>query len=583
MAKISFDFEAIKERVIKKLSSESEWANFLSYSAIDNVVSAIVNEMTYDIQYSEYNTIENFWNMARNKSSLLQMSPMHGFQVPRKIASSGTIRISTSENFDTSYGVNINIPRFFQFFGNDIYVCTDNNYTLNSNEPYVDVTCVQGEVRKISFLAEGINYEEKVIYDEDVDNSNFVLTVNNDVEPWKCVKSLFLCKPTDKVYQIVTLPNLKGIKILFGNDVFGKKLSKNDTITFTYISTLGSNGNIYSSDIINNVESQAFDNNGNVVKLYCKNITSFIGGEDSPSIDYIREVSPKVYQTGERASSKDDYYTIIRQDSRISKIAVWGAYETLKDAKKDIWDFIPSEENVVHLALLDDAYEPLNNDLKTDIAKKLYSECDPTDLLSFEDVNKIPMIFYINATLISPSYTTSEVESYIRTALNDTYGIDKMDFGMSVYDSDYVRLIDEVKGVDNHISEVKLYKEGRFLKGGNSINGYYGNFTLPIYPIDYSSISIYIKDTSIENSKYDEFATCDANGNIIGVGIYVTTDSNIDLNKGVGTLQITNGLTSNYENYMFKIIYKYIEDDLINTKRSNLLYYDDAVIKLNYK
>lgn len=577
MAKIAFDYDSIKERVLKKISSESEWADFLSYGVIDNVISAVVNEISYDVQYGEYCTYENFWNLARNKSSLLQMSPMHGFKVPRKQASSGTIRISSSENFDSTYDYQISIPKFFQFSGNDIYVCSDKNYVLNPNENYLDINCVQGEVKTVSFLAEGIQYEEKIIYDDSVDNDYFVLTVN-DVE-WTCVDSLFLYKSTDLVYQITTLPDMSGIKIRFGDNIFGKKLSKNDSVTFKYVSTLGDKGNLYTADIINVVESQAFDSKGNIVKLYCTNTTPFVGGKDFPSIDYIREISPKVYQTGERASSKDDYYSIIKQINYISKIAVWGAYETLKDNNEDIWDFIPSEENVIHLALLDNMYNELTDSQKTSIAEKLYSMNDPTDLLSFEEVEKIPMIFYIDAKLTSPTYTTAEVESYIKTALNNTYGIDVMDFGVSVYNSDYVRLIDEVKGVDNHLSEVKLYKEGKFLQGDGN---YYGDFTLPIYPIDYTSLIFYIKDTTIENSEYEEFATCDANGNIVGVGIYVTTDSRIDLNSGKGTLRIQSGLTSDAQNYMIKIIYGYIEEDLKNTKRSNLLYYDDAVITLSY-
>ena len=575
MAKITFDFDAIKERVIKKLSSESEWANFLSYGVIDNVISAIVNEMAYEVQYSEYNTVENFWNMARNKSSLLQMSPMHGFKVPRKQASSGTVRISTSETFDEVYPYQISIPRFFQFSGNEIYVCADKNYVLNSNEAYLDINCVQGEVKNVSFLAEGMQYEEKIIYDTNVDNDNFVLTVN-DIE-WKCVDSLFMYSSNDAVYQITTLPDLSGIKIRFGNDIFGKKLSKNDSINFKYVSTLGNNGNLYTSNIINTVESQAFDENGNIVKLYCNNISLFVGGKDFPSIDYIREISPKVYQTGERASSKDDYYSVIKQMSFISKIAVWGAYETLKDSNKDIWDFIPTEENVVHMALLDNMYNPLTTAQKEEIAEKLYSMNDPTDLLKFETVEKIPMVFYINGTLINPSYTTAEVESYIKTTLNDTYGIAVMDFGMSVYNSDYVRLIDEVKGIDNHISTIKLYKEGYFFEGA-----YVGNFVLPIYPVDYSSVIFYIRDTSIENAEYEELATVDSNGNIVGVGIYTTSGSNLDLTKGNGVLRVNSGLSGDYKNYQIKIVYQYIEEDLKNTKRSNLLYYDDAIINLTY-
>ena len=574
MAKIQFDYDSIMQRLITYLASTSSWASFLDYGTIDNVLASIANEMAYEIQYSEYNCIENFWNMARNRSSLLQMSPMHGYIVPRKQASSGTLRISTSPTFNSSYDKNITIPKFFQFSGNNIFVCADDDYTLNAGENSTDINCVQGEVKTVSFLAEGIQYEEKTILDDSIDNSFFVLTVNGT--EWKSVDSLFLYGSTDKVYQIRTLSDLSGITIRFGNDIFGKKVTKNDQITFKYISTLGSNGNIFSSDIITTVESQAFDSNGNAVKLYCTNTSKFVGGVDYPSIEYIREVSPKVYQTGQRASSRDDYYTILKQINYLSKISVWGAYEKLKDENKDPWDFIPSEENVIHLALLDSAYEVITTAQKNAIIDTIHNLCDPTDLIQFENVSKIPMVFHIEGTIINSSYTTAEVESSIKTSLSNTYGIENMNFGENVYNSDYVRLIDEVDGIDNHISYIELYEYAQL----NS--AYYGDFQLPIYPIDYKSVTVYVKNINDEDSDFEELATCDSNGNLVGSGIYVTTDSSIALNTGKGMLNITNGLTDDYHNYIFKISYQYIENNLKVGKRNNILYYDNAVINLNY-
>ena len=588
MAKIAFDYESIKNRVLQNLSAQSEWASFLDYGVIDNIISSVVNEMSYQIQYAEYNTVENFWNMARNRSSLLQMSPMHGYIVPRKQASSGTIRVSTSSTFDSTYPKTISIPKFFQFSGNGIYICSENDTQLNPTENYVEVSCVQGEVKEVSFLAEGIQYEEKIIYDDSIDNSFFVLTVN-DVE-WVYTDSLFLCKSTDQSYQIRTLPNLSGITIKFGNDIFGKKLNKNDVVKFKYISTDGTNGNIYTSDIITNVESQAFDSSGYSVKLYCTNISSFIGGKDYPSIEEIREISPNVYQTGDRASSRSDYYTILQKMSDLSKISVWGAYETLIDNNKDPWGFIPTEQNVVHLAvLLGDEYESLD-DLeekdpeyvklkKTKIIESLHDVNDPTDLISFESTNKIPMIFHIDVTITSSVYTTAEVSNNIKTNLSKTYGIETMNFGESVYDSDYVRLIDETDGVKNHLSYVELYKDNIKLS-----SNYYCDFNLPIYPISSDSIKVYVKDTTVEDSEYELMATCDSNGNIVGAEntSYITTNSTLDLNSGKGTLNITNGLTEDYRNYSFKIEYRYFEKNLKNSSRSNILYYADAVINLKY-
>ena len=66
MAKIAFDYESIKNRVLQNLSAQSEWASFLDYGVIDNIISSVVNEMSYQIQYAEYNTVENFWKIHHN-------------------------------------------------------------------------------------------------------------------------------------------------------------------------------------------------------------------------------------------------------------------------------------------------------------------------------------------------------------------------------------------------------------------------------------------------------------------------------------------------------------------------------------
>jgi hypothetical protein len=127
------------------------------------------------------------------------------------------------------------------------------------------------------------------------------------------------------------------------------------------------------------------------------------------------------------------------------------------------------------------------------------------------------------------------------------------------------------------MSYVELYKEDKILT-----SAWQGNFVLPIHPINYKSVIIYVKDTSDPNSEYEELATCDSNGNIVGSGIYITTNSTLDLNTGKGILKVSSGLTSDYTNYLFKINYQYIEKNLKNSSRSNILYYDDAIVNLNY-
>ena len=294
-------------------------------------------------------------------------------------------------------------------------------------------------------------------------------------------------------------------------------------------------------------------------------------------MEEIRELSPKVYQTGNRASSKQDYISILKQNNRLSKVSVWGAYETLKDRGEDPWGFIETEENVVHLALLigseyksfDDLPEEQAYILKNEIVTKLYKLCDPTDLINFESTFKIPMIFHVKGTMTSSAYTTAEVENNIKSNLSSEYGIKNMDFGESVYESDYVRLIDETDGIKNHISHVELYKDNITFSSA----GYYCDFELPIFPINYEEVFVYIKDKTIENSDYTLMATCDANGNLIGADetSYIMTNSTLDLNNGKGKISVTNGLDAPYNNYLIKVSYQYDGQNIYNNSRKNIL------------
>ena len=588
--KISFDYDSILKRMMDSISSKSEWASFLTFGVTENIFSPVAQEIAYLAQYKEYLTNENWFSKARNRSSLLVHSSVHGYEVPRKRGALGTVLVSTSKDFNAPYERNFNIPinKFFQFSGNSIYVASYKDYTMSYSDNYIEVEVKQGETKEISWQAEGNQYEEKMIDDSMIDNDFFELYVNTI--KWTKVDTLFEYGANDLVYEIQTNPDLSGIIIKFGNDIFGKKLELNDSVIFKYVATDGADGNIYSANIIDTVETQAFDTDGKPVKLYVKNANPITGGKDYPTIDEIRTISPRVYQTGDRASSLLDYSTKIKQFNYISKLNVWGAYETLKDKGLDPWTFLPSEENVVHVALLNTNYEELNDTQKEQVVEDLHAKADPTDIVKFESIEKIPLIFIINGTVQNSSYTLLRVKANIENALENNYSIANTDFGENIYYSDFTRIIDEVDGVRNHISEINLKKEGMFLTQGDYSMGvnYVGGFELPIYPIDYSKLKFYVENITDENPKYIQFAYSDSNGSIIGLenvedyGDFNINGSTINLSTGKGSLVISKGLTDVYSNYKIKIIYASSDSDLILRKRSDIFYYDESYITLNY-
>lgn len=579
MATIQFDFDSIKNRIKENLQNKSEWADFLSYGVADNIIDPIAQEMAYQMQYNEYLTIENMWKKARNKSSLLVQSPIHGYIVPRKIGAVGKVRISTNKNFDGVYakGENISIDKFFMFSGNSIFVATSKEVTLLSTDKYVDVEVTQGVAKSVKFNAMGEQYETKLVEDDSVENKLYEVFVNGI--KWERVDTLFDYDSTSKVYELITNPDFRGVTLRFGNGVFGQKLNFGDTVEFKYISTLGAEGNIYSANIIKDVESQGFDVKGNPVKLYVTNIGTILGGKDYPSIEEIREVSPRVYQTGDRASSRDDYKTIIGNLSYISKVNVWGAYETLKDRGSNLWEFIPTEENVVHLALLDYTYENLTDDEKTQVIEDIYRKNDPTDLITFEEVKKLELIFNIDAIATNSSFTLQQVRTNIENALRKEYSIENIDFNTNIYNSDFVSLVDGVDGVRNHNSQILIKVDN--LKFSTP---YALSTKLPYSPIDYSKTKFYIRDTTLEEEVWNEFATVDSNGYLVPINIedYDLTGSSLNFSTGDLLVNINRGLEGNYRDYEIKCIFGSATKDLILKNRQDIFMYDSAEIKVSY-
>jgi hypothetical protein len=569
---VAFDFTAIKNRILTNLQAKSEWIEFLSYGVIDNLIDAIAQELAYDVQYKEYLTRENWWSQARNKSSLLIEAPVHGYIVPRKKGSTGTLRISTSETFNASYSVNIQIPKYFQFSNGNIYFVADSTNTLNALTNYIDILGKQGEAKLVTFYALGSLFETKIIMDDGVDEELFDLYVN-DI-PYTCVDSLYEYTSTDLVYQIIQDPTFSFITLKFGNGVFGKKLINGDKVVFNYISTLGNTGNVYTTNNITTVESQAYDENGLAIPLYVTNTTAMMGGEDYPSLEEIRDISPKVFQTGDRATSVSDYETVINGYSFISKVSVWGAYEYLKDNNLDPWTYIDTEDNVVHVAALNSSYTNLSDLEKTEVIERIHTINDPTDILQFEVIEQIDLVFYCTLVVQNTSYVLADVIAQVNQTLENNYDIENISLNQNIYSSDYSGLIDTVDGVRNNNTYVMIRKDLSF------ISQYLVNFVLPLFPLLGTTIDIYIKRTT--ESTYVLMGTGDIAGVITGETGYNLTGSQINVINGIGMIIVNSGLTYPFADYNIRVLYRLTSNDLELASRNQVFAYQEGVFTATY-
>lgn len=542
MSKIQFDYESIKNRVVKNLSKQEGWEESMAYSAVDSIISAFAEELGIDMNGIEAYSYENFWSKARNKSSLLVMSPMHGYKPHRKQGSEGTIRISTSETFDSSNGKNVIIPKFSQFSGAGYYFCNDSDKTLNGKEPFVDINVIEGERIDVNFVAQGDTYEEKEIVSESVENQLFRVTVN-DIE-WTVVDSLYECDSEAQCYEVNLSPNCKSVIVRFGNGFYGQKLNKGDVVKITYLETHGKECYIEKENV-STVETQLYDSDGKPLVCFCKNVTAIKGGKDYPTIEEIRLNSPRVYQTGDRASNEDDYAAVINDLTSISKIIVYGAFEKLKDEGKSLFTFIPSEENVVHIGALDGDFKPLSDSTKNSLIERIHKINDPTDLIVFEDVNTIPFKVTVKAVVKSTAYSLSEVKSNINDRFDEIYKIQNRDFNQAIYDSDLVSLADGSEGINYCKVTVTPFIKGD-LKNANTFK-----FDIPYDNFNIEKTYVYIRNKSV-NGDWTNVGYCDENGNILPSDTNNIVTGSINVTTHEGSCEFESPLLD-FENYEFKV------------------------------
>ncbi len=474
MSTLQFDYDSIRERLISYLSAKTEHQNIMNNSAIMNILEAIAEEMEDQMEQDEYLTIENNWELAQNKSSLLTESKVHNYDVPRKRGATGSITFGVSEDFDTYPSAIVDLPKWTEISNSDGTVFTTVEATTIPTTSYsVDASVVQGESKTYTTYAAGDTDETITISNDSIENDYYNLYVN-DIE-WEKVDTLFDYGSDDKVFELKSLPDFSGIKITFGDGINGQKLESGDEVVFYYVETLGEDGNIVASDNITNVDSTIYDINGDTITVYCTNDSSISGGEDEAGIEEIREDSPRFFQSGGRATTADDYETIINSYSYIKKASVIGAYEYNLDNGNDLWEYIDTQDNLVRVIALSTTDVGLTEAEKIELTTDIRDYNAPTDILTYPDITIIPMKFNMDVAVSSVSYTLSEVKASIDTSLEENYSLDTLEFYESVYASDYDSLIDGVEGVRKHSTYVSLLDDGVFS------SAYAKSITLPLF------------------------------------------------------------------------------------------------------
>jgi hypothetical protein len=600
MPMLRYDYAAVLERLKQRTLRKLDGQNLILFSTNSAYLEAAAEEFDDLAMYDEFLTRESIWDTARGSSSIMKQVGFFDYCPHRKIGAAGIIRFSASKTFSGNWPYNISLPVWTQVSGGGISFLSKAGFYLSSNADYVDIPVIQGEVTRFATVIEqasypqpkGTSYAQISIYDPDIENTLYEVRVNGEL--WKEIDNIRLAvqEPAPekaKVYSIRTMPRYEGVTLFFGNDMLGKSLQYGDNVEFTYLRIKGIEGNVLSAGIVKTVDSEILDERGNVVTMYCVNLSALTGGQDYETLIDIKTNAPKSFQTGNRAISSSDYEILIRKTGIVDKTQVWGEKEINEDQGNPPGTYVPSSENLIYITGYTIDSQTLLGLIITEAGKQiirsfLNDKKGTTDILQFVDTQIIYVTFRPVVFIKDTRYTPEQVREFVHKALIDKYSIYQGEYKTGLFLSDYYAVIDNAVGVDHCTCTLALSEMVLF----DSAYEFFTNINLN--NVKKNSISIKIKNDSA-GMGWQELARDDGNGNLAGSPIDPDNPSGdhfqlpgaaVNYQDGsIGDVIVIFGLTELFVNYQMRIDFELDdieEGDLKLTLRNQLFaWYADEI------
>ena len=577
MPMLRYDYDSVLERLKQRVLRKLNGQNLILYSTNSAWLEAAAEEFDDFSMYDEFLTRENIWDTARGNSSIMKQVGFFDYRPHRKIGATGTMRYSATENFDGNWPLNISIPKWIQSSGGGITFLTKSDFFLPLNVPFVDIPVIQGEITRFNTVIEqasfpqpkGTAYAQIIILDPDIENTLYEVRVNGEL--WKEIGNIRLAvqEPDPeraRVYQIRTLPRYEGVILIFGNDMLGRSLQYGDSIEFTYLRTKGTEGNVLSAGIINTVDSEILDEQGNVVPIFCTNLSALTGGHDYELLIDIKTNAPRSFQTGNRAISSRDYETLIRDTGTVDNVKVWGEKEINEDRGNPPGTFIEASANLIYITGYTIDPQTLSGMTITEANKQLIREHlndkkGTTDILQFVDTQIVYVTFHPIVFISDPRYTPEQVREFVHNALIREYSIARLDkdntgkYKIGLFHSDYISTIDAATGVNHCTCTIDFSVMVLFR------SAYEFTANINLGNIKRNSVSIMIKNDAA-GMPWQKLARDDGEGNLVGSSIdpenpsevYQLPGATINYQDGsIGDIIVTYGLTEPFSNYQMRI------------------------------
>lgn len=274
----------------------------LNKSTVFGQMISVIAGIAHNIMlYIEDSLVEQNKYTAQRKKSVVGLAAQSGY-VPSYGAAAGLF-VSIRPKANNRVPLDVILSNHQQLICsiNGLYyniVLPGNAMTINMSDALqstINVYAVQGKFETQQLTATGSPLETHNIKFSGYMDSNYINVTINGI-PWTRKESLYDMEPNEQSYTIGYSPT-GGFDLIFGNDIYGKQLSKNDLIEVSYLMHDGENGNVNAKesmyfmfmDKLKDIAGNDVD--GNLCfDITLKSDDAITSGSNSESIEQIRKM-----------------------------------------------------------------------------------------------------------------------------------------------------------------------------------------------------------------------------------------------------------------------------------------------------
>ena len=318
----NLDFDQIKSSIRDYLRANT---NFTDYDFEGSNLSIIIDALAYNTYTTAYNTNmaanECFLDSATLRENVVSLARNIGY-VPRSRRSSRARISFTVDGLTETSTLTINSGIICNGSGdNTNYIfCIPEDITVpvvNGVGEFNNIEIYEGNFITQEFTVDTSLFNQKYILDNSfIDTS----TIKVRVKPTSSSTSSVTYQQIDNIIGITSTSSsylLQEIEderyeLIFGDNVIGKKLSNNNVITVSYITTDGKDGNGASEfSFVGNITNQDGGAiNSSLIGLVSTNEKSR-DGDEIESISSIKYFAPRIYSSQYRAVTASDYESVL--------------------------------------------------------------------------------------------------------------------------------------------------------------------------------------------------------------------------------------------------------------------------------